>query len=74
MPYGPHTDGDRKRMLASLTASRSIQPSPYGSLFTSSGVPLSASLVALTSPDSGAYRSLTAFTDSTTPKVANWSS
>ena len=48
--------------------------SPYGSLLTSSGAPASASLVATTSPETGANRSLTALTDSTTPNVANCSS
>jgi hypothetical protein len=40
---------------------------------TSSGVPASASFVSVTSPATGANRSLTALTDSTTPKVASWS-
>ena len=48
---------------------RSIQPAPYGSLLTSSGLPASSSLAAITSPLTGANRSLTALTDSTTPKA-----
>src|SRR5687768_15986290 len=47
--------------------SLSIQPSPYGSLFTSSGSADRAPLMAVTSPETGAKRSLTALTDSTTP-------
>ncbi len=51
---------------------RTIQPSPYGSLLTSSGSPASASFASTTSPPTGANRSLTALTDSTTPNVGAW--
>src|SRR5579859_7757388 len=47
-----------------------IQPSPYGSELTSSGLEESLSLTAATVPVTGAYRSLAALTDSITPKAS----
>src|SRR2546428_10516377 len=44
-----------------------IQPLPYGSEFTTSGESTSAGFTSTTVPLRGAYRSDTAFTDSTTP-------
>src|SRR5207245_4114151 len=44
-----------------------IQPSPYGSVFTSSGFSASASLTSTTSPETGANSSETALTDSMLP-------
>src|SRR5690242_65007 len=49
----------------SLSRTRTIQPSPYGSSLMFSGVSLSASLTSVTSPDIGANTSDTALTDST---------
>ncbi len=51
---------------------RTIQPAPYGSAFTSSGSPARAAFASTTGPDTGANRSLTALTDSTTPNAALW--
>src|SRR5712691_6551420 len=53
--------------FASLTTI--IQPLPYGSELTSSGFFGSSALISTTSPETGAKRSETALTDSTTPKV-----
>src|SRR5438105_4991351 len=47
----------------SASRTSTIQPSPYGSLFTSSGLPSSASLRATTTPDTGAYTSEALFVD-----------
>ncbi len=55
-----------------MTVIRIIQPRPYGSLLTSSGFAPSSAFASTTSPLTGANRSLTALTDSTTPKVAAW--
>ena len=47
---------------------RTIQPAPKGSWFTSAGLSVNAPLHSTTSPDTGANRSLTVFTASITPK------
>ena len=44
-----------------------IQPRPYGSAFTVSGAFGNSALTSTTWPDTGANRSDTALTDSTTP-------
>src|SRR6185437_2234270 len=49
----------------SLRRTFTIQPSPYGSSLSFSGVSLRPSLTSSTSPDRGANTSDTAFTDST---------
>src|SRR5207302_671780 len=54
------SDGLLKRIRIS-------QPSPYGSSLTVSGAPTTFWFTSTTSPDSGATRSETAFTDSTSP-------
>src|SRR5262249_807821 len=46
---------------------RTSQPSPFGSSFTVCGASTALRLTALTTPDSGAIRSETALTDSTSP-------
>jgi len=46
---------------------RISQPLPYGSSFTVSGASTTAAFTRSTSPESGAIRSDTAFTDSTSP-------
>src|SRR6266508_4393117 len=48
------------------------QPAPYGSWLTCSGRSVRPWFTSLTSPDSGAKRSETALTDSTTPKLCIW--
>src|SRR5207245_9518059 len=53
-------------LLEGLTTS--IQPLPYGSWLTISGFCASSPLTSTTSPETGAKRSDTALTDSTTPK------
>ena len=46
---------------------RTSQPAPYGSSFTVSGASTTAWFTSSTSPESGAIRSETALTDSTSP-------
>jgi hypothetical protein len=48
-----------------------IQPWPYGSVLTSSGVRVRSSLRARTVPVTGAIRSLTLLTDSMSPRAWN---
>src|SRR5699024_1495475 len=55
---------------ASLVATVNSQPWPYGSELTSSGLSTTASLWPVTSPVTGAYRSLTDFVDSISPQVS----
>ena len=52
---------------ASVRRMRTSQPSPYGSSFTVSGSSTTFWLTSTTTPESGAIRSETAFTDSTSP-------
>ena len=59
---------------ASAGLIRTIQPPAYGSLLTSSVASASAPLTAMTSPATGAKRSLAVFTDSMTPSVSSWAS
>ena len=54
------SDGSRRRI-------RMSQPSPYGSSFTVSGASTAFAFTSSTSPESGAIRSETALTDSTSP-------
>src|SRR5438132_12482476 len=60
--------------VASDMRTRIIQPSPYGSVLTSSGLSASVSLISTTSPETGAKSSDTALTDSMLPSSSPASS
>ena len=62
---GRARDGSARRIRIS-------QPAPYGSSFTVSGASTTAWLTSSTSPESGAIRSETALTDSTSPYDASF--
>src|SRR5271166_2870302 len=56
------------KAATSEACTSSSQPAPYGSEFTSCGLPSRSLLTADTLPETGAYRSDTDFVDSTSPK------